>query len=784
MSVTLSLFAGAGAQFFDNNGNPLSGGKIYTYAAGTTTPNPTYTTNSDSSLHTNPIVLDAAGRVPSGGEIWLQLGVGYKFVVKTSAEVLIATYDNIPSSAQPPAANDADSIMYEQGYTVTAGSFVVGKIYRILTVGTTNFTLIGAVSNTIGTHFIATGVGTGTGTAQLSQTVETKLQEFISVKDFGAVGDGVTDDRPAVTLALAAIAAGDTLLFPPGNYNMKTPQTGDTAIVLPVGVNMIMEAGAWLISTQGIADPATGGSFISPLGNNSIVCNIDGGGYPPSGGVTGTWATWANAGIRGYVGTSTGLGAENVSIHGSEIKNVTYPVQIYGAKNWRVFDNRIHRYKQTGILAGFYASYDCKYNQISGNSFEDGGDYAVAFFQVGGQAAGVGAYNIVSNNIAKNMNQRTNGFAYGVEAGNPDNQYGFVFSGNIYETTVTTGAVTMGGITIATTSDSIVIGNKLRGSLGSSGDTGINAPMYSGQKARRGLIANNHIEGFRSSGINVDGHDEVTVRGNVIKNCGDTISNRPAILVALTNSSTGQVIENNTLIIESTYPYYGAGTPAIGCFVAAGKTVSNVTIRGNTIINPNDYGIQVSGLSGNLVRGVTIANNSIIGINDATFFARNPFHCKFLTEFSISGNTVINAKNGVVAQNSTFGTIGENEIRGSNTVTTVWDITNSTNLLLRNNEVSAPFTAILASAPALTTPANNNRAIGGSGLVVRNKGISGLIASGATISHGLSVPPTNVSVTPADTGVTDFYVTAIGGSTFQVVYGGGGTHAFYWIAEF
>ena len=91
MAVTLSLFAGAGAQFFDNSGVILTGGKIYTYAAGTTTPLATYTTNSESAFHTNPIILDAAGRVPSGGEIWLQLGVGYKFVLKKSTDVLIAT---------------------------------------------------------------------------------------------------------------------------------------------------------------------------------------------------------------------------------------------------------------------------------------------------------------------------------------------------------------------------------------------------------------------------------------------------------------------------------------------------------------------------------------------------------------------------------------------------------------------------------------------------------------------------------------------------------------------
>jgi hypothetical protein len=251
MSVTLSLFAGAGAQFFDNNGNVLSGGKIYTYQAGTTTPLATYTTNSESAFHTNPIILDAAGRVPSGGEIWLTLGVGYKFVLRTSADVLIATYDNIPSSAQPPSANDADSIMYEQGYTVTAGSFVVGKIYRIATVGTTNFTLIGAVNNTVGTHFIATGVGAGTGTAELSQTVETKLRQIVSVMDFGAVGNGVADDTAAIQ---AALNTGSAVTAPHGSiFKITAPLTGtnvwfdgqgsDTEILVYGGIDCFQISG-------------------------------------------------------------------------------------------------------------------------------------------------------------------------------------------------------------------------------------------------------------------------------------------------------------------------------------------------------------------------------------------------------------------------------------------------------------------------------------------------------------------------------------------------------------
>jgi len=96
-SVNLSAFGGVGWQFFDNNGAPLAGGLIYSYAAGTTTPQATYTTNAGTIAHSNPIVLNSAGRVP-GGEIWL-LPASYKFILQTSAAVLIASYDNVTSGA-------------------------------------------------------------------------------------------------------------------------------------------------------------------------------------------------------------------------------------------------------------------------------------------------------------------------------------------------------------------------------------------------------------------------------------------------------------------------------------------------------------------------------------------------------------------------------------------------------------------------------------------------------------------------------------------------------------
>jgi hypothetical protein len=216
-SYTLSPVWGAGAQLFDNSGNVLTGGKIYTYAAGTTTNAATYTNPTGSTFNSNPIIADASGRLSN--EIWLLVSGAYKFVLKDTNDVLIATYDNIPTLPQPPITNDASSISYEQGYTVTAGAFTVGATYRITNVGTTNFIAIGAAANTVGILFTATGVGSGDGTAEYSRTVETKLSETVSVKDFGAVGDGIVDDTVALQAAFDYCSSThNTLFFPPGTY--------------------------------------------------------------------------------------------------------------------------------------------------------------------------------------------------------------------------------------------------------------------------------------------------------------------------------------------------------------------------------------------------------------------------------------------------------------------------------------------------------------------------------------------------------------------------------------
>jgi hypothetical protein len=104
MSKLLSPYGAPPLRFTDANGNPLNGGQIETYLAGTTTPKATYKNRSGAALHANPIVLLSDGWVP-GGAIWLDTDEpGYKFVLKTSAGVTLLTVDEIRPLAEPGTA--------------------------------------------------------------------------------------------------------------------------------------------------------------------------------------------------------------------------------------------------------------------------------------------------------------------------------------------------------------------------------------------------------------------------------------------------------------------------------------------------------------------------------------------------------------------------------------------------------------------------------------------------------------------------------------------------------
>ena len=174
MSVNLSLLAGAGWQFFTDDGTVLSGGKLYTYTAGTSTPAATYTSLSGSIANSNPIVLDASGRLPE--QIWLPYNAAFKFVLYDANNVLIWTEDNILAGGDPAALNNFIADLANAS-NPAKGDALVG---------------------------FRQSDSTGNLAGSVNSTVHKKLQEIISFKDFGAVGNGTTDDAGSIQDAFDA----------------------------------------------------------------------------------------------------------------------------------------------------------------------------------------------------------------------------------------------------------------------------------------------------------------------------------------------------------------------------------------------------------------------------------------------------------------------------------------------------------------------------------------------------------------------------------------------------
>ena len=220
MSYSLSLFAGAGWQFFDNNGTILSGGKLYTYSAGSTSPLATYTSSSGATLNPNPIILDSAGRVPA--EVWVNSSSIAKFVLKDSTDVLIGTWDNIPSLVSSLNLTGVNNGVV---YFNSVGTFSSGTN---LTFDGTNLGVAGAATigsnlnvagpsslignTTIGGNFSATGTTTLNGAATINGALNV----------VGNVTNTLNVTGTLTTSGTTTLATGSTLTTSPAATDSST----------------------------------------------------------------------------------------------------------------------------------------------------------------------------------------------------------------------------------------------------------------------------------------------------------------------------------------------------------------------------------------------------------------------------------------------------------------------------------------------------------------------------------------------------------------------------------
>jgi hypothetical protein len=131
--------------------------------------------------------------------------------------------------------------------------------------GTDNIEVVNFLTTAIGTtdSSLVTYVPAGTGAT--TRTAQAKMRDVVSVKDFGAVGDGVADDTAEIQAAFTHLVSvgGGLLLFPAGTYLVSTQ------IILTNLVNtVVVGVGATIQSNYSTVAQTNQGVFIITDGNN------------------------------------------------------------------------------------------------------------------------------------------------------------------------------------------------------------------------------------------------------------------------------------------------------------------------------------------------------------------------------------------------------------------------------------------------------------------------------------------------------------------------------------
>jgi hypothetical protein len=222
------------ARFFDVNGDPLSGGKVFTYDAGTTTPRASYTTAAGDIANANPVILNINGEA----DIWLT--GNYKIVLKDSDDVVQWTVDNV--SELDVAADDSEVVVGSGVFVENISDLRALAMPEEATVVTTQgyYDAGDGGGNTF--NWVETANDADNGGTIINPTGNLAAGRWITqsrtinARQFGARGNGVTDDAARLAAAIGAAQA-----------NSGSPVELDEGDFLVVGASLaITMLGVWL----------------------------------------------------------------------------------------------------------------------------------------------------------------------------------------------------------------------------------------------------------------------------------------------------------------------------------------------------------------------------------------------------------------------------------------------------------------------------------------------------------------------------------------------------------
>jgi hypothetical protein len=217
-------------QFFDRSGNPLSGGRLWSYVAGTTTPTPTYPDATGAGANTNPVILDTAGRA----SVWLSGAVSYKLILEDST----CSYRDVYGSCHGVMIWTVDSITDYGAYLSAGGSIFTGDV-------------TGAYDSTVVTKLQGFAV---------SDATPTSGQVLVYGSQWAPGAVSLTD-----TDAISGILASNNGGTGNGFAKFTGPASSEKTFTLPNSSAIILTSAAVVTGAQG----GTGSAYFSIAGPTS-----------------------------------------------------------------------------------------------------------------------------------------------------------------------------------------------------------------------------------------------------------------------------------------------------------------------------------------------------------------------------------------------------------------------------------------------------------------------------------------------------------------------------------
>lgn len=274
-------------QFIGADGVPLAGGKVYTYAAGTTTPQATYTDSTGTTANTNPIILDSRGEA----NIWLgEATYKFKLTDENNVEIWTVDYISAPTTALSPVLTG----------NVTISTDSSGPALKVTQTGTGDVMRVQDSVDPDITPFVINSAGfVGLGTVAPAEALDIDNDGKIQFSSSGTARMVISSDVSNSTLDVK------------DNRNLVFKTNGTTRVSIS-GAGVTTISGGLAIPAGGIA--ITGNStFTGTLGVSSTLTVSSGGLIVSAGGaaITGNSAVTGTFGVSGALTASGGLGVSS-----------------------------------------------------------------------------------------------------------------------------------------------------------------------------------------------------------------------------------------------------------------------------------------------------------------------------------------------------------------------------------------------------------------------------------------------------------------------------------------